>query len=205
MSPRKRPTILPEEQEKLILAVQAAGDKKAERLVVLDVTGRETYTDYLVICHGTSDRHVQAIHDGITETLRKRQIRPMGVEGEQTGHWILIDYGGVVINVFYEPLRDFYDIEGLWAGSPVLEVEDLLSLLEAPAEKKPAKARTKTGAAAKPEAKPKIASRVKALAPAKAKPRVKKTDVEPEKPKARAVAKPKTTTTPRAPRRKKGE
>ena len=118
--------LLPEEAEKVAVAVRAAGDKKAENIVVIDVTGCETFTDYIMICHGNSDRHAQAIYEGIEKTLRKRRIRTIGTEGERLCHWILMDFGGLVVHVFYEPLRDYYDIEGLWVGSPLIDIEPLL-------------------------------------------------------------------------------
>lgn len=119
--------ILPEEVEKVTAAFAAVLDKKAVYPVIYDVTGSETFTDYILICHGTSDRHVQAIYEGIEKALRDRRMRPIGVEGESLCHWVLMDYGGLIVHIFYEPLRDFYDIEGLWASSPRLDLAEMES------------------------------------------------------------------------------
>lgn len=77
-----------------------------------------------MICSGSSDRQVQAIASGIQETLKKEGKRPIGIEGERVGKWILMDYGDIVIHIFYDPVRDFYDIERLWTDVPRMEVDD---------------------------------------------------------------------------------
>jgi ribosome-associated protein len=117
--------ILPEEVEKVTAAFKAALDKKVVLPVIFDVTGSETFTDYIMVCHGTSDRHVQAIYEGIEAALRARGMRPIGIEGENLCHWVLMDFGGLIVHIFYEPLRDFYDIEGLWVASPKLDLEEM--------------------------------------------------------------------------------
>ncbi len=121
-----RRVILPEEYEKILVALHAADERKAERPLLYDVTGRETYTDYILICHGTSDRHVGAIQERIARAMKKHGHRAIGVEGEDLNHWVLMDYGGLIVNIFYEPMRDFYDLDGLWMGSPELDVAELL-------------------------------------------------------------------------------
>jgi ribosome-associated protein len=98
-------------------AANAALDKKAENVVILDVRGLSSYADYFVVASGTSDRQVAAIADNVDELLRKAGHRPLGVEGYTRGHWILLDFGDVVAHVFYEDARQFYDIEGLWADA----------------------------------------------------------------------------------------
>lgn len=77
-----------------------------------------------MICHGTSRRHVAAIADAIVTELRSAGVRPIGVEGQEAARWILIDFGDVVVHVFDEPMRGFYDLEGLWGDAPTVRHED---------------------------------------------------------------------------------
>lgn len=97
--------------------VQAALGKKAEKLVVLDVRGLTSFADVFVICSGRSNRQVGAIADHIQRFLRDHAIKPLSVEGKGDGHWVLMDYGHVIIHVFYEETRAFYDLEGLWVDA----------------------------------------------------------------------------------------
>jgi ribosome-associated protein len=83
-------------------------------VVVLNVKEISSFTDYLLICSGATDRQVQAISAAIQQYLKKEGIRPLGIEGEANGQWILLDYDDVVISVFQESLRAFYAIEDLW-------------------------------------------------------------------------------------------
>lgn len=122
------PNLLPEETKKVVLAVKSALDQKALNPVLFDVTERETFTDYIMVCHGTSDRHVQAIYESIEVTLKKQKIRAIGIEGESLCHWVLMDFGGLVVHVFYEPLREFYDIEGLCADCPSFDIEAISNI-----------------------------------------------------------------------------
>ncbi|MFH0725851.1 MAG: ribosome silencing factor [Pseudomonadota bacterium] len=101
----------------LDLYAKAALGKKASRLVMLDVHGLSSITDVVLICSGQSNRQVTAIADHIKVDLKKQGIRPLSIEGLQEGHWVVMDYGDVIIHVFYEPIRIFYDIEGLWADA----------------------------------------------------------------------------------------
>lgn len=100
--------------ESVKLAVQAADDKKAKELLVLRVGPITSFTDYFVICSGTSVRQVQAISDAVTEQLKAHGLRPMHTEGYANGEWVLIDYGTFVVHVFTETSRRFYDLERLW-------------------------------------------------------------------------------------------
>jgi nicotinate-nucleotide adenylyltransferase len=100
---------------------------KGERIVILDVRGLSGFADYFVISHGRSTRHVQGIVDNIARDLRKDGMRCKGVEGERDGKWVLLDYGDVVVHLFYEPVRDFYDLEGLWSQAPRLELSEELT------------------------------------------------------------------------------
>ena len=95
-------------------AVQAAQNRKALDLNVLDLKGICSFTDYFVICTGTSNRHTQAISDAVVEELKRSGIRPAHIEGYNRAEWILLDYLGFVVHIFLEPARHFYDLERLW-------------------------------------------------------------------------------------------
>ena len=101
----------------LDLYIKAASEKKALNLVVLDVAELTSIADVFIICSGRSNRQVNAIADSIVVNLKKHKIKPMSVEGTGEGHWVLLDYGHVVIHVFYEPVREFFDLEGLWVDA----------------------------------------------------------------------------------------
>ncbi len=103
--------------------IKAALEKKAGDIVTLDVRGLSSFTDYMIICNGSSDRQVQAIAASIEESLKKFRILPLGIEGEKSGKWILMDYGDVIIHIFYESTREFYDIERLWSDAPRIKLD----------------------------------------------------------------------------------
>jgi ribosome-associated protein len=91
---------------------------KAEDVVVLDVREMSSFTDYFVIMSGRSTRHVQALADSLEGELRSKRIKTSRTEGMQEGKWVLIDFGDVVVHVFYHEQRKFYDLEGLWYDAP---------------------------------------------------------------------------------------
>lgn len=99
-------------------AVQAALDRKAQDLRVLNLGPVSDFTDYFLICSGGSDRQVQAIADAVDETLRAEKVRPLHAEGYNNGHWVLLDYGDFIVHVFDEETRRFYGLERLWADAP---------------------------------------------------------------------------------------
>jgi ribosome-associated protein len=99
-------------------AVEAALEKKAVEPVLLDVHELASYTDFILVLSGRSDRQVAAIAEGVAEALARDNIRPIGKEGNRGGHWTLIDFGDVVVHVFYHPVRDFYDLESFWIDAP---------------------------------------------------------------------------------------
>jgi len=101
----------------LDLYVKAVLGKKALNVVALDVGGLTSFADAFIICSGRSNRQVSAIADYIKTDLKKHKIKPLSVEGSKDGHWVLLDYGHVIIHVFYEPMREFYDLEGLWVDA----------------------------------------------------------------------------------------
>ena len=106
------------QKEKLKSLIKAALDKKAIDLIVLDVRTLLTYTDYIVICAGDSVIQVQAIARYIEEEMKKKGIRAFGIEGVGDGNWALMDYNDIVFHIFYEPIRYFYDIEGIYPEVP---------------------------------------------------------------------------------------
>ena len=103
--------------QKLAVAVRAAQDHKAVELNVLDLAGLSSFTDYFLICSGTSTRHSQAICDSVLEELDKLGTSPAHIEGYSQAEWILIDCLDVVIHIFSERARHFYDLERLWRNA----------------------------------------------------------------------------------------
>jgi ribosome-associated protein len=97
---------------------EAAQGKKASRIVLLHVKELTSIADAFLICSGQSHRQVTAIGEHIRLELKKQGLKPLNVEGLKDGQWVLMDYGHILIHVFYEPLREFYDLEGLWADAP---------------------------------------------------------------------------------------
>lgn len=94
-------------------------DKKALDVLILDVRGMTSYADYFVVGSGESERQVTAMADAITDKVKKEDgLRPIGTEGTDTGQWVLLDYGEVVAHLFFNEVRAFYDLEGLWADAP---------------------------------------------------------------------------------------
>jgi ribosome-associated protein len=99
-------------------AVAAADDRKAVALKVLHLQKVSDFTDYFMICSGTSERQVQAIADAVQEKLRESRVRPLHVEGYNRAQWVLIDYGDLVVHVFQEEPRRYYALERLWGDAP---------------------------------------------------------------------------------------
>ena len=111
-------------RKKSQLMVAAAIEKKGKELVLLEMRGITTFTDYFLICSGKSDRQVQAIAQSIADVLKKEGLEPLGLEGTREGRWVLMDYGDVVAHVFLEPVRRFYDLEGLWMDAPRIDFQE---------------------------------------------------------------------------------
>ena len=104
--------------------LKASLERKAKDLIILNVKEISAFADYFIICSGTSDRQVRAIAESIQERLKSAGILPLGIEGETAGQWILMDYGDVIIHVFLETVRTFYDIERLWSEAPRMDIPD---------------------------------------------------------------------------------
>ena len=111
-------------RERALLLTRFALEKKAYDLVLMEVRELTSVADYFIICSGRSDRQVQSIAQGIEENLRGMGIRPHSVEGAARGQWVLMDFSDVIVHIFYQPVREFYDLEGLWGDAPRPELPE---------------------------------------------------------------------------------
>ena len=102
------------EQDPTALVVRALEDVKGVDIVCMDVRGITTITDWMVIASGNSDRHVKSLADNVLNAARAAGVRPLGIEGERDGEWVLIDLGDVIAHVMLPRVRDFYKLEKLW-------------------------------------------------------------------------------------------
>ena len=119
---------------RLDIFVKAILEKKAESVVVLDVRGLTSIADAFIICSGRSSRQVSAVADHVERFLKQEGIRPLSVEGRKEGHWVLMDYGHVIIHVFYTETRTFYDLEGLWVDAKRVATASLRASLDSAAD-----------------------------------------------------------------------
>ena len=103
-------------------AAKAIWEKRGSNLVVLDLRGISSFTDYFIICEGTSTRQAQAISDAVLEELKKDRIVPSHIEGYSQGYWILMDYIEFIINIFLPQARRFYDLERLWGDAAEIKI-----------------------------------------------------------------------------------
>ena len=108
------------------LFMRAVLGKKARQVVILDVQAMTTVADTFIICSARSNRQVTAIAEFISTYLKKQGKKVLNIEGRKEGHWVLMDYGDVIIHIFLEPLRSFYDLEGLWGDAHRITTEALL-------------------------------------------------------------------------------
>ncbi len=104
------------------LCVKWALDKKAFNVVFLDVRPWQGLNDYIVVCSAQSITHAQTIADHLIKSLKEKGIYNLGLEGYQQGKWILLDFNDVVVHIFFEYVREFYDIEGLWHAAPRIKI-----------------------------------------------------------------------------------
>lgn len=114
--------VSPSDVDRYIRAVIA---RKAGRVVVLDVSELTSIADAFILCSGRSNRQVTAIAEYIEADLKSQGVRPLSVEGRREGHWVLMDYGDVVIHIFYEPVREVFDLEGLWIDAGRIVTDDM--------------------------------------------------------------------------------
>jgi ribosome-associated protein len=116
-----------------VLCAEAALDKKGTDLVVLDVREHTSIADYFVLVSGRSDTQVRSIAENVEDVCRKSGYRKLAVEGLRHGQWVLLDFGDVVVHVFYAPVREFYDLERLWSEAPRRALPPSLTTLAAAA------------------------------------------------------------------------
>jgi len=112
----------PDGLHKALLCARSAIDKKAENVKLLDLSQLSGFTDYFLICSGTSDRQVQAIGEAVSNAMDVEGYQILSAEGFQDGRWVLIDFGDVVVHVFLDALRDYYDLENLWKDAPKVKI-----------------------------------------------------------------------------------
>lgn len=110
--------------DKAKLCVKIINERKAIHPVLFEVGKLCSITDFFLIASGNSSRQVQAMTRHLQEKMTEEGFRVYGIEGEREGHWVLMDYGDVVIHLFYQPYRDFYDLEGLWIDAPRVDLEN---------------------------------------------------------------------------------
>ena len=110
--------------EKSKLCLKIIMERKAIDPVMFKVAELTSISDYFLIASGSSSRQVQAIAGHLRRRMREQGFRAYGIEGEKEGHWVLMDYGDVVVHLFYQPHREFYDLEGLWIEAPRVNIED---------------------------------------------------------------------------------
>ncbi len=122
--PRSNTTITAKKQSAPLAATEltdiviaALDDLKGQNTVTLDVRELSNVMDYLVICSGTSNRHVKSLADSVSQSAKKAGHQPLGVEGEDAGEWVLVDLGDVVVHIMLPGTRDFYDLERLWVAT----------------------------------------------------------------------------------------
>ena len=109
--------------DKALICVDIIRERKATDLVLFEVGTLTSIADYFLIASGKSSRQVQAIAQHLQSRMKEEGFTRFGVEGERDGHWILVDYGDVVIHLFYQPVREFYDLEGLWVEAPRVNID----------------------------------------------------------------------------------
>jgi ribosome-associated protein len=122
--PERKSGSAPNSRDLAVAAARAAAEKQGARIVVLDMRDLIVITDYFVITHGSSDRQVKTLVGEVEKSLRDLGVKPVRREGEVQGRWVLLDFVDVVVHVFAEEERDFYDLERLWRDAPVVGWEE---------------------------------------------------------------------------------
>ncbi|MHC5189245.1 ribosome silencing factor [Enterococcus cecorum] len=110
----------------LEVAVKAVDDKHAQDIVALDVREISLLADYFVICSGNTDRRINAIVDEVVEQVYKNQMDVKRVEGKEASKWVLIDLGDVIVHVFNQSEREFYQLEKLWSDAPLVDLSEMV-------------------------------------------------------------------------------
>jgi len=110
---------------KVLVCSREAADRQAEDVLILDLARHTSFTDYFVIGSGRSSRQVQAIAEQVERRMLEAGFRPLHIEGQQEGHWILMDYGDVIVHIFYRPIRELYDLEIFWANAERIDPESV--------------------------------------------------------------------------------
>jgi len=110
--------------DKAILASRIIEQRKAVKPILFEVGKMTSIADYFLIASGKSSRQVQSISRHLVKEMRNNGHKAYGIEGEQEGHWVLMDYGDLVIHIFFEPIREFYDLEGLWDEAPRIDIDE---------------------------------------------------------------------------------
>lgn len=111
-------------EELLERVVTALEDMKAQNIRTLDVRGKTTLADYMVIASGTSGRHVQSTAESVATELKKTGMQPLGMEGQESQEWVLVDLNDVIVHVMLPETRDFYNLEKLWLAEEAVDTED---------------------------------------------------------------------------------
>lgn len=104
-------------------ALRTIVDHKGLEPVLLEVKDLCSFADYFIICSGASKRQVQGLAQHLQEQLARAGVKPLGTEGLEEGLWVLMDYNTLVIHIFFQPLREFYNLEGLWADAPKTQID----------------------------------------------------------------------------------
>jgi ribosome-associated protein len=120
----KKAAAKPKFPSELTTAIQAARDKKATGLVVLDLRKTGAFTDFFLICTGANPRQVHAIADAVEQALKAKHVRPAHLEGYQRAEWVLVDYFDFIVHVFSPAARSFYGLERLWGNATRIEIPD---------------------------------------------------------------------------------
>ena len=116
--------------EKAMLAGRYGEEKKANDVSVIELKGLTDIADYFILASGTSERHVRTIAEHIEQGMKGMGIKPFSMEGYQQGRWVIIDYRDIIVHVFFEPLRELYDLESLWIEAKKYRIEGANTQLE---------------------------------------------------------------------------
>jgi ribosome-associated protein len=114
-------------QDILQIVANAIDDKKAEEIIILDMAGVSLMADHFVICHGNSDKQVQAIAKNVKDTLSENGYDIKRIEGFDEARWVLIDSGDIIVHIFHKDERGYYNLEKLWGDAPTVEVDTVLT------------------------------------------------------------------------------